>query len=535
MSDRKDSYFLQLVDEAFFDACFDDLEAADRALAVDMGFIGIVSGVVATQHSPTADLTIDITAGVSYDQAGRRCEITSAVNGFDCSVDENAASTAVASPGNERWLSVQLRFNRTLTGATVDGNGNTVYTDQDESYTLAVVMAGEYALGTNTKPALPTDGRLVCDIHLVNGQTQIFTSGDIFTDRRQDFSIFSAGDIPVSSGSWVYLSPATDDVQAVFDFIDPRMIQADTSQELIQNLIPDTPGRHLGTAAKEWDLYVLELVTVAASRVDGNLIPKADGNDLGTAALQWSLYSDYVELSGNLKTNAASRVDGNVIPLAGGNDLGSTALRWDSFMNTATIYTKLAAAVGGEPIGDSSNRFVAHLNTLTLYNSTLINSLVFNSARDLTKTMDISPLEQPTWSASTWAWLANGSWGGRTITGWTYSSGAATSGDISLDFADGITIKDLALTWYQASGTATLAAELFEVNYQGTETSKGSKTIGATGSWQDKEAMGIVDFQVDRTQYKYILRITGVASIDCALVDILLTATATDVARAAVS
>lgn len=505
MSDRKDSFFLQLVDEAFFDACFDDLEAADRALAVDMDFIGIVSGVVATQHSPTPDLTIDVTAGVSYDQAGRRCEITSNVDGFDCSVDENGTSTAVSTPGNERWLSVQLRFDRTLTDPQVDGNGTTVYVDQDESYELAVVMAGEYALGTNTKPALPTDGRLVCDIKLINAQTQILNA-DIYTDRRQDFSIFSAAQIPVSSGGWAWLNPATDDVQATFTFIDTNAIQTDASREVTQNIIPSAAGRNLGEAAKEWDLYVLELVTVAASRVDGHLLPKSDGNDLGTAALHWSLYSDFIDLDGNLDidgeiiTSAGARVNGNLIPKAGTEALGSATLRWNTFVNTATIYTKLAAAVGGEAIGDASTQFAAFLSALTYYGS-ITGTLNFSSAASITVRIPLGRI-----------WTAN----------WVFAGGAyyqvSTTPEnmwIWFDPPENATITQARIRWYQATAT-TLTAQMEKADEDNAATNIGaSKVVGAAGAIRWDIIFSGGTEVVDKTTYTYRVKVTsGTAEVN---------------------
>lgn len=358
MADRTQAYFRQLVDSVFFTSGHDGLEDADRNFAVDIGAIGIISGLVATQHAPTPDLTIDLTGpGTAYDQAGRRMFVPTATSGLDCSQDEDGNPTAVTTPGNERWCSVQLRFDRTLASPEVDGNGVTVYTDQDESFELAVVRAGEFAIGTNTKPALPADGRLICDFRLINGQTQIFTVGDIYTDRRQDFQIFSGAQIPISSGGWTFLSPATDDVQATFDFIDARILYLDASREMTENLVPDAAARDLGAVGQEWDLFLETLTPSASSRVDGNLIPKITGNDLGTASLRWSAFADLVNLDGNLVTSASSRVLGNLIPSAGTEALGSAALRWAAFTNTITHYGALKGTVNF----DSAKQIVVRL------------------------------------------------------------------------------------------------------------------------------------------------------------------------------
>ena len=550
MSDRRDAYFRQLVDEAFFDSCFDDLEAADRLLAVDMGFIGVVSGGVVTQHVAPPDLTVDISGPcAAYDQAGRRMGIPAGINGFNCAVDENGVATTVAAPGNERWLSLQLRFDRTLADPQVDGNGLTVQTDQDESYELAIVMGVEQAAGTGLagpgyvgRPALPADGRLLCDIVLIFGQTQIFTVADINTDRRQDFSIFGAADIPVVSGGWGFLAPATDDVQATFDFIDARIAQRDAAGDMLHDLIPSVAGRHLGSGGKEWDAYLLELVMTAAARVDGNLIPKVTGADLGAAAgpLRWSLFADLVNLDGDMVPSAAARVNGNWIPTAAGNNLGAAASEWDLYvLELVTVAASrvdgdLIPKAGTEVLGSAALRWALHSEVVTNYTATLVGAWMFDAAKAFGREMDLAPLEQPSWVATTWVWGQNAAWGGRNITGWTYSSGAATAGDIRLDFPHGVTVTDLLLTWYQAAAAAALVAEVWRLDYQGAQTSLGSFTISASGAWKDKEAMGLVNFVVDRDSYRYVLRITGVAGQDCALTGINMEATVLDFGKAAI-
>jgi hypothetical protein len=540
MADRKISYFRQLVDNTFYDEGPDGLENADRNFAVDIGVIGIISGLVATQHAPTADLTIDLTGpGTAYDQAGRRMFVPTATSGLDCSQDEDGNPTAVTTPGNERWCSVQLRFDRTLANPEVDGNGATVYTDQDESFELAVVRAGEFAIGTNTKPALPADGRLVVDFRLVNAQTQILNS-DLDVTRRQDFQIFSGAQVPISSGGWSFLNPATDDVQATFDFIDARILYLDSSREMTENLVPNAAARDLGASGKEWDLFLEKLTPSGTATVDGNLIPETTGNDLGTASLRWSLFADLVNLDGQLVTSGSSRVNGHLLPLADGNDLGSAALKWDLWpkvVTTDATNTRVAGhwipSATGNDLGSAALQWDLFSEVITSYHSTYTGALLFSSAKSVTREMDIAPLEQLSWATDTWLWVQATSWGARTITGWTYSASGATAGDIRLDFPDGVTVTDLLLTWYQQGGGVALSAEVFEIANNGSETSKGAKTIGGTG-WQDKEAMGLVDFTVDRSNYKYVLRATGVASQDCALVSIVGTWTFTDLGRASI-
>lgn len=187
---RRDFYFRQRVTEAELDETFDKVELADWAIVAEIlgyGFLGTPS---ASQKAPIPDLTVILTALLGYDQLGRRLEIPSAVVPYNvnCAVDEVAAPTAVAAPGNEKWLSLFVEFDRALSDPRTDGNGSTVYWKRDESFVVNVVQAAEQPLGTNLKPVLRSDQVLLCDIHLIFGQTQILNA-DISHTRREGFTL----------------------------------------------------------------------------------------------------------------------------------------------------------------------------------------------------------------------------------------------------------------------------------------------------------------------------------------------------------
>lgn len=191
---RKDFYFRQKVTEAEMDAAFDDVESALNRLLVDLGFVGVASGMaVAQQVSP--NLTVQVGSGVAYDQTGQRIGIVGSQN-VDMTVDENAISTAVATPGNSKVLSIFAEFDRTLSDPRVDGNSTTIYYDRAETFVLNVVQGGEAVSPTPT--ALRGDQILLADITIAYGDTAI-TTGMISTARRQ-FSI-SVTDTPHSIGA----------------------------------------------------------------------------------------------------------------------------------------------------------------------------------------------------------------------------------------------------------------------------------------------------------------------------------------------
>jgi photosystem II stability/assembly factor-like uncharacterized protein len=180
---KYDFYFRQKVTQAELDAAYAAVEAAIDRLYGDLGITGITYGATVSQHVPTPDLTVDVSAGVVIDQTGQR-SLWSAIENVDCSVDENSVSTSVTTPGNEKWLSLFVEFVRAPTDERVDGEQQTVYFEQNESYQFNVVQGAEAVIPTATKPSLRSDQILLADIRLINAQTQILNA-DINIDRRE--------------------------------------------------------------------------------------------------------------------------------------------------------------------------------------------------------------------------------------------------------------------------------------------------------------------------------------------------------------
>jgi hypothetical protein len=179
---RLDYYFRQRVTEAELDKGFTYCEDADHAQWADADFDGIYNGLTVTENT-VPNLTVDVEGGVAYDGDGQRIAFATTQN-LDCAVDYNDISTAVLNIGNEKWLSIQLGFDRTLSDPRTDGNSETVYFERAESFVLRVVQGAEAPIGTATRPALDPDYVLLADVLLNYGETAINDS-DIDTTRRQ--------------------------------------------------------------------------------------------------------------------------------------------------------------------------------------------------------------------------------------------------------------------------------------------------------------------------------------------------------------
>lgn len=181
--DRFNFFFRQKVAEAELDAAFDAAEVGLSNFVEAFNYIGIGDGAVASEHSPN-NLTIDLSGPAKiYDQSAQLIK-WSATQNLDVSLDENGASTAVVSSGNERYVSVFAEFTRALSDSRTDGDGNQVFFSSAESFNLNVVAGNEVVAASATPPALRADQILLCDILLAHNQTAI-TDSDIDVSRAQ--------------------------------------------------------------------------------------------------------------------------------------------------------------------------------------------------------------------------------------------------------------------------------------------------------------------------------------------------------------
>jgi hypothetical protein len=188
MSKRLNYYFRQKVGEGELDDGFAYLEDADQAIITDVGFTGVLNGMAVSQRAAGANLTVDVSAGIAYDKSGERVQFSSTQN-VDLSVDENGVSTAVASAGNTKVISVFAKFTRSLSDPRTDGNSVTVYFQEDESFAFIVRQSGESA--SPSPPALDTNMVLLADVTRAYGATTIVTANIASTARREDSIVVS--------------------------------------------------------------------------------------------------------------------------------------------------------------------------------------------------------------------------------------------------------------------------------------------------------------------------------------------------------
>lgn len=199
---RFDFFFRQKVTEGELDAAFDAVETFEFNSFLDAGLVGIQAQAVVTENAGTPNLTVDISGpGVTRDQLGQRINWT-ATQDVDVSVDENSNSTAVVTPGNEKFLSIFAKFTRSLSDPRLDGTGATVFHNRAESFEINVVQGAEAVIATATRPPLRADEILLADLRLIFGQTQVLNA-DINTApiRREDAFVITTGATTVRAGT----------------------------------------------------------------------------------------------------------------------------------------------------------------------------------------------------------------------------------------------------------------------------------------------------------------------------------------------
>ena len=129
-------YFGEVLDEANFNAAFSNVENETRARALDGMVAGILSGCNVFAYTGAAN-SFGVAPGVVLGWNGERIVvrddgILGDTGGF-IDKDSNNASTSPGT-GNYRWVTIAVRFGRTLSDPQTDDLSNTIYTDVKDSW-----------------------------------------------------------------------------------------------------------------------------------------------------------------------------------------------------------------------------------------------------------------------------------------------------------------------------------------------------------------------------------------------------------------
>jgi hypothetical protein len=519
MADLFDPYFRQQVTEAEAQAWLENLEAADHNIMVDLGFFGILGGADVSQHS-TGDMTVDVDGpGVGYDQLGQRVYWPTTER-IDCSEDHNASSTEVVGVGNSRWISLVGRFLRVASDPRTDGNGLPVNYSQAEGFEI-LVFAGSEALSP-TKPSLPTDGFLICDILLVYGQTQILDA-DINTDRRQEVLV-----TPALAGTYAdhvagigdRHTAAMIDSSALNAWADTSTNPSGTVQAQLAGIVnalraTTEPAGAKKIGAKTVSGSPYSLATTTVSQQLGELLTQLNAAyaAFGAASgISASARGTWLDLEANGSTTVQGALAKIITDLTNATVNHTAADRLSATATThltgSTIQSMLTAAESNVPWKDAA--------------SVITGAWSFS---DITVTGATPKVKCPSTAASRWflgSFFSSpvGDW----VDGGTSIKNAATGGGvcyIPIDHVpNGVTITQIDVAFEGAAGHGSLPGTMPKirlVSVTGTtgaftnESTQGVDGSGSTGAYESvhlltKSGLSIV---VDKAAKRYMIQVAS--------------------------
>lgn len=493
MANRRDYYFRQKVTEAELDAGFEGLEAADRAIAVDIGFYGVAAGMAVSQKSGTPNLTVDVSGpGVAYSKAGERI-FFSGLQNVNLAADDAAVNTAVAAPGNSRVVSLFVEFDRLLSDPRIDGNSVTVFFQRNESFAFSVVAGAEATTGLEAPPALDPNKILLADITLAYGQTQILNS-HVSTARREALLAVLASPIYIFAGT----------VKEAFS----QLLEA------LNNHVTGAANRH------------------PASQIDyggsGNWANAVAGIAAGT--VEASIDAVVAALAATVTTGGGDRIGQRALTATWAG--GGTFTAGTVWSHINKIVSDLAAGAGAAKIGTTPAGDISASTVQTALDE-LDNDKLAKAGGTVTGNLGLSgnfevnytPAKSRVVSIPLVPWMVDTTWGPDDTTNfgeWVGTGGANDSiqFDLLQHLPNGALFQSLTIVWDQSAGFASAADQIqaslyrHQLNFNTgarTVTQQGSTIAHGAGTGVTITTLNPTDFTIDKVY-------TTLTDVDTALI-----------------
>src|ERR1051326_5081913 len=100
---------------------FLNLETAVWNLAVDLGLLGVISGLGVTQNGAASARSVRVAAGVALDKNGKRLKLA-AYSDRSVASDSSGNTTDITNVGEYRWLSIFLQYAKDGSDPRTDDN-----------------------------------------------------------------------------------------------------------------------------------------------------------------------------------------------------------------------------------------------------------------------------------------------------------------------------------------------------------------------------------------------------------------------------
>lgn len=260
-----ETYFGQIITSDELNEIFASFSTAIEKFILDYGYKGIAVGAELAQNTtPNMSVLVGGPAAI-YDQAGNRITWSSPVN-VNLALDENNVSTAVTSAGQERWVSVFVKFVSTPSDPREDDLGTTVYFRKLAGYEFKIVAGAVAPTNTAPRPPLRADQILIGDVKVRVGQTAVITA-DIDSSRAQ--TVFDLTGTPLSiKGRGIQQV-----LQSMLNALNSVTVGPDT---IIVPAIPGTPDSLVQATLRQDLAALLALINALKIRV-GSAEGEIDG------------------------------------------------------------------------------------------------------------------------------------------------------------------------------------------------------------------------------------------------------------------
>lgn len=242
------------VDKAIVEETFDKVENATNATIVDSGVSGIVDGGSVTQHSPSANVSIDIQPFVARTQQGERVNVPGLVN-LLLGVDTDGVPTDVSLAGQEKYLGIFVKYIKNQTDPRIDKFNQSVFFRRSDFYEFKIVQGVQAAVGTATKPthAGATFVR-ICDVLRTFAQTQIFNA-DISFELQELRTIGDAAEIQYDDDPGNF-GPAVLTVEDAIDEMRTDQVADELAITSLQTVQAELVKRYHSFGATDIRLYL---------------------------------------------------------------------------------------------------------------------------------------------------------------------------------------------------------------------------------------------------------------------------------------
>jgi len=165
-----------------------------QELIQDAGVYGIISGATCT--SAADQFYVNISPTVARDYIGNRIYIPSLLK-------VSAQPTQTLLLNQEIWITLYAVHEYIQNEQDIDEDESVYYKNWQDTYTIIKLDGVVADIGLATRPTVPANGILLCDV-LINGSMSSIVNGDVYTNRQELYTDTAGTSLTLSDDLTVY-------------------------------------------------------------------------------------------------------------------------------------------------------------------------------------------------------------------------------------------------------------------------------------------------------------------------------------------